>query len=183
MKINKIKALCKSEKHCAIYARGMQRWIGTRNAVYPAVDLLIKRENLSTLFDWPDVEADISIEEAMLEDTLIAPHDPYDREENELKPCCGISYMGENIIPLVRGDMLYFIREEYVSAAEKTEGYTIYTLTQNILGNPLIVIGNGMMTTGIIKPLPRKTAATCGHICRRCQSWWRMDGRTMRRSA
>lgn len=51
------------------------------------------------------------------------------------------------------------MREAYVSAAEKIEGYTHYYLSENAMGEPLVVISDGMITTAIVRPLPKKTAA------------------------
>lgn len=44
-----------------------------------------------------------------------------------------------------------------VKAAESTEGYLIFRKAENAKGEPLIVIDDGMLCTGIIRPLPKST--------------------------
>lgn len=44
-----------------------------------------------------------------------------------------------------------------VKAAESTEGYLIFRKAENGKGEPLIVIDDGMLCTGIIRPLPKST--------------------------
>lgn len=162
MKINKIKALCKREAHCMIYAQGGGCLIGTRNAVYPAGELKINRRTIATLFDWPDVEGDIAVEEAVWTDSRNYPSEMGYSSEQELKACGVITYTGDEVRPLATDGldgMIYFVLEDYLAAAEKTEGYTVYSLAHNAEGEPLIVVGDGMITTAIVRPLPKKTAA------------------------
>lgn len=157
MKVTRIKSLCKAEKHCIIYEQGERRLIGTRNAAYPAEELNIGRYSLKTLFDWPDVLNEIGVETVALDETRMHPLSEWHQKLVELTPCWSIVYAGETIIPLMHKAGILFVREAYISAAEKTEGYTHYYLSENLLGEPLIVIGDGLMTTAIVKPLPVNT--------------------------
>lgn len=158
MKINKIKALCKAKKQCVIYESGARRMLGTLNAVYPAEGLSISKRSMRTLFDWPDVEDELNIETMLLEDSRMCPHNFGIVTTQEMTIGCPITHLDEAVIPLGEDGKLYFVKEEYVNAAEKTEGYTKYYLARNILGEPLVVVSDGLITTAIIKPLPRRTA-------------------------
>lgn len=158
MKINKIKALCKAEKQCVIYESGARRMLGTLNAAYPAEGLSISKSSLRTLFDWPDVEDEINIETMLLEDSRLCPHNFGINSTQGMTIGYPITHLDEAVIPLGKDGKLYFVKEEYVNAEEKTEGYTKYYLARNVLGEPLVVVSDGLITTAIIKPLPRGMA-------------------------
>lgn len=158
MKINKIKALCKAEKQCVIYDNGKSRMLGTLNTVYPAEGLSISSRSLRTLFDWPDVEDELNIEVMPLENSRLCPHDFSIVSAQEMTVGFPITYLAETVIPLGKDGELYFVKEDYVNAAEKMEGYTKYYLARNVLNEPLVVVSDGLITTAIIKPLPRSTA-------------------------
>ena len=86
MKFTKIKALCKAEKHCLIYKQGGRTLLGTRNAAYPAEELAISRNSIKTLFDWPNVEEDITIEVRKMQESRLLPVREYKSQLTELKP-------------------------------------------------------------------------------------------------
>lgn len=182
MKITRIKAICKTEKHCIIYEQGeSRRLIGTRNAAYPADELNISRYSLKTLFDWPDVLNDIGVETVALEETRMHPMSEWHQHLVELTPCWTVAYAGEAIIPLMYKNGLLFVREAYISAAEKIEGYTHYYLSENAMGEPLVVISDGLIATAIVKPLPVNTAkGICTYMAELCrtnvQGWPDQEG-------
>lgn len=94
-----------------------------------------------------------------------------------------INYLSEEIVPLCHHSAVYFIRGVYRDAAEKVEGYDRYYLAQNVEGEPLILLSDGLMTPAVIKPLPRKTAAEiCNYLCRigemPARGWEREEGKT-----
>ena len=156
MKLNRIKALCKAEHCCIIYTQGGRILIGTRNAAYPAEELTITPKSIKTLFDWPDVEEDILIELVPMKDSRICPMCEYKNQLIELHPGWEISYRGEAILPLMYEGGMFFVEQAYIAAAEKTEGYTSYHASENIDGEPLIIVGDGMITTAIIKPMAKR---------------------------
>lgn len=182
MKITRIKAICKAEKHCIIYEQGESRsLVGTRNAAYPADELNISRYSLKTLFDWPDVLNDIDVETVALEETRMHPMSEWHSHLVELKPCWTVAYAGEAVIPLMHKTGLIFVRKTYVSAAEKIEGNTHYYLSENAMGEPLVVISDGLITTAIVKPLPVNTAkGICTYMAELCrtnvQGWPDQEG-------
>lgn len=158
MKFTRIKALCKAEHCCIIYKQGGRTLLGTRNAAYPAEDLVISHKSIRTLFDWPDVEADITIEVRKMQESRLKPESEYKNQLVELKPGWEITCAGDTAVPLMHENGLYFVNKAYIDAAEKTEGYTSYHLSENIDGEPLIIVGDGLMTTAIIKPMSKGTA-------------------------
>lgn len=158
MKVTRIKNLCKAEKHCLIYKQGGRTLLGTRNVAYPAEELAITEKSIKTLFDWPDVEADITIEVRKMGESRMMPMSEYKSQQIELKPGWEITCAGDTVVPLLHESGMYFVNKAYIDAAEKTEGYTSYHLSENIDGEPLIIIGDGLMTTAIIKPESRRTA-------------------------
>lgn len=158
MKITKIKALCKTEKHCLIYKQGGRTLLGTRNAAYPAEELAISRNSIKTLFDWPNVEEDITIEVRKMQESRLLPVIEYKSQLTELKPGWEITCAGDTVVPLMHERGMYFVNKAYVEASEKTEGYTRYHLSENIDGEPLIIMGDGLITTAIIRPIYQRTA-------------------------
>ena len=158
MKVTRIKNLCKAEGHCIIYQQGGRTLIGTRNVAYPSEELKITTQALRTLFDWPSVGEDIGIEERKMSESRLLPMSEYKSQLIELKPGWEITCAGNTVVPLMHEMGLYFVRKEYIDAAEKTEGYTSYHLSENIDGEPLIIVGDGLMTTAIIKPTNKREA-------------------------
>ena len=159
MKVTRIKNLCKAGRHCIIYQQGGRTLIGTRDAAYPSEELKITPKGIKTLFDWPEVEADITIEVRKMSESRMMPMSEYKSQLIELKPGWEITCAGDTVVPLMHEMGMYFVNKAYIDAAEKTEGYTSYHLSENIDGEPLIIVGDGLMTTAIIKPETRRTAS------------------------
>ena len=183
MKVTKIKSLCKAEHKCMIYEMGRYRLIGTTNAAYPAENLAITTEGIATLFDWPDVEEDITVDEMMFPESQLYPNTQYCSKEHELSVGFSINYYGEEIVPLCCREGVFFIRGAYRDAAEKKEGYDRYYLARNVEGEPLVMLSDGLMAPAVIKPLPRKTAAEiCNYLSTigemPAQGWTREEGKT-----
>lgn len=137
---------------------GGRTLLGTRNAAYPAEELAITSKSIKTLFDWPDVEEDITIEVRKMSESRMMPMSEYKSQLIELKPGWEITCAGDTVVPLLHEHGMYFVNKTYIEAAEKTEGYTSYHLSENIDGEPLIIVGDGLMTTAIIKPANKRTA-------------------------
>lgn len=157
MKITKIKALCKEGKAVQILETGdVRQWIGTKDAIYPADGLTITRESLPSLFDMPDVN---KVLEVSCDDLCASDLNPIVRFEEWPQMGSGmpVVYLGKTLIPLGEGGRIYLVRADMVKAAESTKGYLIFRKAENAKGEPLIVIDDGMLCTGIIRPLPKST--------------------------
>lgn len=158
MKVTRIKSLCKAEHCCIIYKQGGRTLLGTRNAAYAAEDVVISHKSIKTLFDWPDVEAEITIEVRKMSESRLKPVSEYKSQLIELRAGWEITCAGDTVVPLLHESGMYFVKKANIDAAEKTEGYTSYHLSENIDGEPLIIVGDGLVTTAIIKPANRRTA-------------------------
>lgn len=157
MKITKIKALCKESKTVQILETGDNtQWIGTKEAIYPAQGLTITRESLATLFDMPDVCKVLEVSDGNAYQSDLNPV-PMVSEWPQMGSGMPVVYLGKTLIPLGEGGRLYLVRADMVKAAESTEGYLIFRKAENAKGEPLIVIDDGMLCTGIIRPLPKST--------------------------
>lgn len=114
---------------------------------------------------------DIGVETVALEETRMHPMSEWHSHLVELTPCWTVSYAGEVIIPLMHKNGMLFVCEAYVSAAEKIKGYTHYYLSENAMGEPLVVISDSLITTTIVKPLPVNTAkGICTYMTELCKA-------------
>lgn len=163
MKITRIKALCKGERHCMIYERGKRQYIGTLNAAYPSGNIAIEKESIRTLFDWPDVAKELRIEVVEFKNSRLCPVHDWMNDLIQLQAGPVLTYIDETIVPLMYEHGILYVKEAYINAAEKTEGYTLYYLAENADGELLVIMGDGLISTAIIKPIPRTTAS---NICR-----------------
>lgn len=158
MKIAKIKKVCQEERMCIIYnsASGKQ-WIGTQTAMYPTDGLLLERQTIPTLFDMPDAKNRMEIGEMEME---MCPLMPIDGEAEiqldewpELQMGMPIFAWGEKIYTLLdHQGRIFFVRENKVKPAIKGNEYMKFRLAVDAWGQPLVVIGDGMMVNGIVKP-------------------------------
>lgn len=175
MKITHIKKLCKEAHMCMIYETGGDRqWIGTLEAIYPVDDIYIHKGSIKTLFDMPDAESDMEIGMERIDRCELAP------EECDIDLAAGgwiklemsmpVIYLGEKVIPLVHAGGMLFVQEDYIKPAIRKNDYLEFYMARNCFGHPLIMISNGMFTTGIARPLPEKTTEkileTLGRISR-----------------
>lgn len=158
MKINRIKALCKAAHKCVIYSEGDRQYIGTTAAIYPADGLMLTPASVATLFDMPDAADVMRLEEKTIEQCDIAPVTACN--VSTLREGGFISWLGEPLQALVddvSGAVLW-VHDSYIRAAEYTEEYRTYRLGENEKGEPLVLIKDGFLTIGIVKPIPKRTA-------------------------
>lgn len=163
MKITRIKALCKEASCAIICSTPTRQYIGTLEAIYPASDVEIGKASIPTLFDMPDALDDLRVDERQLNDSDLMPVEglrSYFASEGQLREAIGLNWLGEQVLGLASDDArtILFVRMDYIRAAEKTEGYAMYHLAHNAKGEPLIVLSDGLIMTGIVKPIPERTA-------------------------
>lgn len=163
MKITQIKKLCVEAHMCMIWETGGDRqWIGTPDAIYPVDGMKIDKQNVKVIFDMPDADnkMDIGVEEIVM--CELVPDDSEINYELERwkEMSCGIPivYLGEKLYPLVHEDGILFVRADFVSPAIRKNDYLVFKMTYNGFGHPLVMIGNGLETTGIVRPVPMKEA-------------------------
>ena len=163
MKFTQIKKICKEENECVIYEEGPMQWIGTKSAAYPVEDVRVTREAVKTLFDWPDVEADISVGEmplfaaGMMPDSVLRA-DVVVQQWQKLEQGISVYSAGERLWSFIHAGAVMFLKEDKIKPAIRKGEYQAFTLTYNRQGQPLIVISNGLMVTGIVRPEGQRTA-------------------------
>lgn len=163
MKITSIKKLCAEAHMCMIYdTDGSRQWIGMMDAIYPADGLTMNAGTIPVLFDMPDAESKMEIGHDVIWRSELVPRDCEIEVESErwqeLKCGIPIVYLGEKVYPLVHEGGILFVRGDFVKPAIRKNDYLVFKLTYNGFGHPLIVIGNGLETTGIVRPTPMKEA-------------------------
>lgn len=160
MKVTRIKALCKDEGQAIIYNDFGRQYLGTAQAAYPVDNIEIQKTSIPTLFDWPKALHDMDVTEMAMEGSMMMPEGgivdiPF-REEGKLFPEMEIG--GWTAMSDSTTREILFVQEELIRAAEKTEGYQMFHRRENANGEPLVIISDGMIVTGIVRPAKQKTA-------------------------
>ncbi|MBP3657567.1 MAG: hypothetical protein J6K32_12870 [Clostridia bacterium] len=158
MKIGKIRALCKAAGEVVVLETGTRRqWIGTQEAVYPIDGMTITKENIGQLLDMPDIMQDLKVRFERIGDITLT--------DAGVGPGWATMEMGmpfrfakKMLVPIMDGEEICFVREEFIRAAEQTVGYQIFHKAENAIGQRLIVIDDRMYETGIVSPVPEDTA-------------------------
>ena len=163
MKFSQIKKICKDADECIIYQDGPMQWIGTGEAAYPLEDVEATVASVKTLFDWPDVEADIRVFEKTLEDVGLAPDGVARcdvRSDKWPKLIQGLTIYsgGDKIVPLVCGMNVMFVWAERIRPAIRKNEYLELRLAYNKDDEPLVMVNNGLMVTGILRPMYQREA-------------------------
>ncbi|MBQ7885513.1 MAG: hypothetical protein IJ313_01315 [Clostridia bacterium] len=161
MKITRIKALCKEADRAMIYNHHGRQYLGMLEAIYPADNIEISKASIPTLFDMPDALNDLIVDEMVLEGSDLMPVAGFEsvpfNELGKLFETMAVNYLGAQLVGMTCGPDILFVQEKYLGAAEKTEGYQMYHLVHNEKGEPLVMISDGMMITGIVRPITRRT--------------------------
>ena len=161
MKVTRIKALCKDAGQAIIYNDNGRQYLGTHDAAYPVDNIEIQKTSIPTLFDWPTALADMNVDVVGMPGSLMMPESgtivdiPF-RDEGKLYPEMAIgnfTLMSDRV-----SKEILFVPEELIRAAEKTEGYQMFYRRENAKGEPLVIISDGMIVTGIVRPAMKKTA-------------------------
>lgn len=176
MKFSQIKKICKDAKECVIYNEGYMQWIGTGEAAYPLEDVEATVAAMKTLFDWPDIEADIAVVEKTMDEIGLAPDDVArcDMVSNgweKLSQCISIHSGADKIVPLACGMNVLFAWWDRVRPAIRKGEYLEFRLAHNKDEEPLIVVTNGFMVTGILRPMYQKQAETCTDMLRKMSAF------------
>lgn len=163
MRFSQIKKLCKEDSECTIFEEGTHQWIGTRHAAYPVEDVDIDTSSIKTLFDWPDVESDIGVGMSALANSTLCPDGAvrFNYAPNKwpkLEQGMPVMVAGEWINPLVHSGGVMFVREDRVKPARRKHEYADFRLAYNRQMEPLVVITNGFMVTGIVRPQTKREA-------------------------
>lgn len=163
MKFSQIKKLCKDADACMIYKDGPLTWLGTRDAAYPVADVDVNTASVKTLLDWPDVESDIGVSHMLLEASGLMPDEVIRTDVAfnrwaKLEQGMTVSVGGERVCPLVYSGGAMFVEWEKIKPAIRKGEYLDFRLAYNRAGHPLVLVTNGMMVTGIMRPMSTREA-------------------------
>ena len=176
MKFSQIKKICKDADECIIFQDGPMQWIGTGEAAYPLEDVEATAASVKTLLDWQDVEADIGVCEKTLEEMGLAPDNVVRcdvRSDKWEKLVQGITIYsgGDKIVPLVCGMNVLFVWAERIRPAIRKGEYLEFRLAYNKNDEPLIMVNNGLMVTGILRPMYQREAEAAVDQLRRMSAF------------
>ena len=156
MKIQAIKKLCMGEKLCRVLT-GMQgqQWIGGRDWMCRVDDgLLLTKDSIKGLFDLDTEQAEkLRIEEERLEDADLWPvlrrtMNPLAVGLIDLENMGGLEILGHD-------GTVYIAEKRLIRAAVDSADYREYLLAWDKTDNPLIVVRDGMIFAGVLRPLNR----------------------------
>jgi len=158
MKINAIKKLCMGDKLCRVLtgAKG-QQWIGGRDWITKVDDgLTIDQYAIQGLFDLSKEEmTKLTIEESRLEMCSLWPilsrtQVPLHTSIIDLNNMGGLEILGDL-------NVVYMVEKKKIKAAVDSADYREYLLGWDTQDNPLIIINDGMIFAGVVRPLPQTT--------------------------
>lgn len=169
MKIQAIKKLCLRAKRCNIMTGQQgQQWIGTNSAIFRVDDgLRITADSIKGLFDLTFEQSEgLQIEEYTLEVASIWPMMRYD--QNKMKVCpLGINNYG-GVELLAHGGKMYLCGMDAIKAAVDKDDYREYWLGYDRFHAPLIIVRDGMLFAGVIRPMNTEASE---YILKALEDW------------
>lgn len=152
MKLNAIKRVCKRDGEYVIFnADDAQQWIGTSNACYEVEGVRIDKQSIGALLDVDLSGNGEDVRAERFEFSALCPRD--DIAPVDLQAMIGIRDNGSILRVFSDGKQVYIVDDIFIKPAiNKTSGYITFKATENEAGDPLILIGDGMLTTAIIRP-------------------------------
>lgn len=163
MKISAIKKVLTRAKQVVIYADGEAQWVGTEEACYKVDGACVKVEgtaigveSVSGLFDISGEKlAAMNVYGVEMEKGGLMPDANCMPEEvEELMPVwCGRIYK-----PICVSGQLFVLDGEKLKAAQCGRDDLYLVMRRSAKGDPLILAGDGLRITGIIRPESMSTA-------------------------
>lgn len=172
MKIAAIKRMCLGERMCRILTGQQgQQWIGTSRAIFRVDDgLRITQESIKGLFDLDQAQMDkLAISEQELE---LAPIWPMMRRDQNKMSECPLRINNYGGVELLAHDgRMYMCSIDAIKAAVDRGDYREYWLGYDRFNAPLIIVRDGLIFAGVIRPEPK---AECEFILRAMEDWAQM---------
>lgn len=152
MKLAAIKRVCKRDGEYVIFNEDDgQQWIGTVNACYEVQGVRIQPQSIGALLDVDLNGKGADVREEQFKCSALCPRE--DTVPADLEMMIGISGNGEALRIFSDGERIYMVNEVFIKPAiHENSGYITFKATENTFGNQLILIGDGMLTTAIIRP-------------------------------
>lgn len=154
MKIAQIRKLILERWRCNILTGNQkQQWIGGNDWMVRVDEgLFLTAECVKGLFDLDTVQmTKLQITEAPLETYPLWPVMKRDMNPMKAGPVAIDEYGG--VATLIFGNAVYLLERKYIKAAVSNDDYREYMLAWDEGNNPLIVICDGMIFSGIARPM------------------------------
>ena len=172
MKIQAIKKLILAEQQCSILTGQQgQQWIGTERAIFRVDDgLRITEDSIKGLFDLDQAQmGKLEIIEQDLELASIWPM--MRRPQNQMTVCpLGINNYG-GVELLAHDGRMYMCSIDAIKAAVDRGDYREYWLGYDRLHAPLIIVRDGLIFAGVIRP---ERTEKCKFILKVLEDWAQM---------
>lgn len=172
MKIQAIKKLILAARECSILTGQQgQQWIGTERAIFRVDDgLRITRSSIKGLFGLDIAQMDkLEIIEQELEMAHIWPL--MKRSQNQMTVCpLGINNYG-GVELLAEGGRMYLCSVNAIKAAVDNDDYREYWLGFDRFHAPLIIVNDGLIFAGVIRPEPTEK---CKFLLKAIEDWAQM---------
>ena len=158
MKLSAIKRVCMDAKQFCIYDEedGTQ-WIGTQNAAYPVGGELFSEANIAEIFDLTEKQSSkVEVRREMWETSYMRPvAKAVGIDRARMTPGLPVCYVGEMMQPLAyRGELYLVLVRDIKAAASNGREYLDYYMDEDAQGEPLVIISDGMLDAGVVRPLP-----------------------------
>ena len=169
MKIAAIKKLILADRQCCILTGQQgQQWIGTERAIFRVDDgLRITENSIKGLFDLGPAQMDkLEIIQQELEMAHIWPM--MRRDQNRMRVCpLGINNYG-GVELLAHDGKMYLCSMDAIKAAVDRDDYREYWLGYDRFHAPLIIVRDGMIFAGVIRPMRTEE---CKFILQALEDW------------
>ena len=163
MKLNAIKQVCTRAKQFFIYnAANGQQWIGTQEVCYPVEGIRITEESVPCLFDLSeDKQEKMEVKTLPFEDGGLYPATRAGTAQLMIEEgMIPLYFRGGLRKPLEWNRTLYMLEVDKLKAAESTDGYVRFEAAENRQGETLVIVQDGFMVTGIMRPDPPEVTNT-----------------------
>lgn len=172
MKIAAIKKLILAAKECYILTGQQgQQWIGTQKAIFRVDDgLRLRASSIKGLFDLDtEQESRTEIIEQEMEMADIWPMMRKTQCKMDVCPLGINNYGGVEL--LSHGGRMYLCSVNAIKAAVDTADYREYLLGYDRFHAPLIIVNDGMIFAGVIRP---EQTDKCKFILKALEDWAQM---------
>lgn len=160
MKLSAIKRVCLDAKQFCIYDdEGGRQWIGTKSAAYPVGGELFSEANIDEIFDLTPKQAEkVEVRREEWETSeLCMRMDVAGLERARMLTGLPVYYLGMMMQPLEYREKLYLVlmRDIRAAAINGCE-YMSYYMGEDARGKPLVIISDGMINAGVVRPVPKE---------------------------
>lgn len=158
MRMRAIKSICTKAKQFILYEGGNAQWIGTEDAIYRVDDTITLTENaIPDIFDISDKKLEkIEILTKQLKESDLCPADGSVLSDSEMMGewSAVIQEMGNQYKFLESRDhRLYMIDYSAIFGGTESGVYRRFYLLKNQKGEAVIALSDGMITTGMMRPV------------------------------